>query len=223
MRIFASPLPLLVLALTASTALTVSATYFQLQEGSAKCFLEELAPHVLMRIMYAARPGDGSSAVLPEEFNKMGIRTEIKNPLSEKVFDAVAPAVGEVKYVSRTAGDHTICFSTNTSHWWPAQNKIIHFEFDVHTGNEATEFKQAARKEHVEAIQAAVARLDRRVSDVFTEYQYQKAREHRSRQTSESTNSRVLWWSVAQIAMVCGAGVWQVFYLRRFFTKRNIH
>jgi hypothetical protein len=219
------PLVLMVMVMVVG----VQGTYVHLQEGSVKCFSEELAPHTLVRIMYAASittvGATGRMEMLPDqsEITRIGIKTDIKTHLGEKVLETVTAAVGEVKYVSKSAGDHIICFSTNTSHWWPGQNKMLAFEFDIRTGTEASEVASAARVEHVEAIQQAIRRLERRVSDVFTEYQYQKLREHRSRETSESTNERVLWWSLGQIMIVVGAGLWQVMYLRKFFTKKNIH
>jgi hypothetical protein len=40
---------------------------------------------------------------------------------------------------------------------------------------------------------------------------------------AESTNSRVVWWSILQTLMLAATCVWQVFYLKRFFeVKRTV-
>ena len=42
-------------------------------------------------------------------------------------------------------------------------------------------------------------------------------REMVHRNTAESTNSRVKWWSIFQLGVVGGNGFFQVWYLKRFF------
>ena len=46
------------------------------------------------------------------------------------------------------------------------------------------------------------------------EQNYQRYREERFRATSESTNQRVLWWSVAQLFILITAGFWQMRHLK---------
>lgn len=42
-------------------------------------------------------------------------------------------------------------------------------------------------------------------------------RERVHRNTAESTNNRVKWWSIFQMAVVVAEGVFQVWWLKRFF------
>jgi len=42
-------------------------------------------------------------------------------------------------------------------------------------------------------------------------------RERTHRNTAESTNARVKWWSVFQLLFLVGEGLFQVWWLRRFF------
>ncbi|NXA27992.1 TMED4 protein, partial [Ibidorhyncha struthersii] len=42
-------------------------------------------------------------------------------------------------------------------------------------------------------------------------------REERFRMTSESTNQRVLWWSIAQTIILILTGIWQMRHLKSFF------
>lgn len=46
---------------------------------------------------------------------------------------------------------------------------------------------------------------------------YIVVRERVHRNTAESTNGRVKWWSIFQLAVVIGEGVFQVWWLKRFF------
>lgn len=45
-------------------------------------------------------------------------------------------------------------------------------------------------------------------------------RERVHRNTAESTNSRVKWWSIFQLAVLLAEGIFQVWWLKRFFEVR---
>ena len=54
------------------------------------------------------------------------------------------------------------------------------------------------------------------------EQNYQRYREERFRATSESTNQRVLWWSIAQLLILVIAGFWQMRHLKGFFEAKKL-
>ena len=47
-------------------------------------------------------------------------------------------------------------------------------------------------------------------------------REERFRQTSESTNQRVLWWAIAQTCILLITGFWQMKHLKSFFEAKKL-
>ena len=47
-------------------------------------------------------------------------------------------------------------------------------------------------------------------------------REERFRQTSESTNQRVLWWSLGQTCILVLMGAWQMRHLKSFFEAKKL-
>lgn len=47
-------------------------------------------------------------------------------------------------------------------------------------------------------------------------------REERFRQTSESTNQRVLWWSLLQTSVLIAMGYWQMRHLKSFFEAKKL-
>ena len=52
---------------------------------------------------------------------------------------------------------------------------------------------------------------------------YIVVRERTHRNTAESTNARVKWWSIFQLGVLAGEGVFQVWWLKRFFeVKRTV-
>ncbi|CAX40271.1 endosomal protein precursor, putative [Candida dubliniensis CD36] len=68
----------------------------------------------------------------------------------------------------------------------------------------------------------AIQRLSQLTDDVRAEQGYLVIRERTHRNTAESTNSRVKWWSVFQIFVVAANSVFQIYYLRRFFEVQSV-
>ena len=63
----------------------------------------------------------------------------------------------------------------------------------------------------------AVRQLSELLSQVKDEQSYIVIRERTHRNTAESTNGRVKWWSIFQLGVLIGEGVFQVWWLKRFF------
>lgn len=58
------------------------------------------------------------------------------------------------------------------------------------------------------------------LSQVKDEQGYIVVRERTHRNTAESTNGRVKWWSIFQLGVLLGEGIFQVWWLKRFFEVR---
>lgn len=72
------------------------------------------------------------------------------------------------------------------------------------------------------SLDYSILRLKQLTSDVKAEQNYLVIRERTHRNTAESTNSRVKWWSLFQIVMVAMNCLFQIYYLRRFFEVRSV-
>ncbi|THD24141.1 putative Transmembrane emp24 domain-containing protein [Fasciola hepatica] len=49
-----------------------------------------------------------------------------------------------------------------------------------------------------------------------------RIREEYFRQLSESTSHRVTYWSLGQLILLCGIGLWQMRHLRAFFQAKKL-
>jgi hypothetical protein len=56
--------------------------------------------------------------------------------------------------------------------------------------------------------------LNIKIEDIRREQQYQRERESDYRDLSESTNSRAVWYSIAQIVVLLSTCAWQLRHLR---------
>lgn len=88
-------------------------------------------------------------------------------------------------------------------------------------GVDAKDYTDLAKKEHLKPLELALRKLEDRVENVHKELMFQRDREERHRDTNESTNSRVQWFSMLTITIVLSIAVMQVWYLYSFFKKRK--
>lgn len=71
-------------------------------------------------------------------------------------------------------------------------------------------------------LEAEVRKLSDVLAQVKDEQAYIVIRERTHRNTAESTNTRVKWWSVFQLGVLVGEAVFQVWWLKRFFEVRSL-
>jgi len=60
------------------------------------------------------------------------------------------------------------------------------------------------------------------VNQVKDEQTYIIVRERTHRNTAESTNGRVKWWSIFQLLVLVANGGFQVWWLKRFFEVKRV-
>ena len=133
-------------------------------------------------------------------------------------------ATGDHSFDAPQDGKYTYCFSNEA---WSASTKEV--SFNVHgvvyiPGSEAsTDPLEIQGERHGEVARRMVAdgspvrQLSELLSQVKDEQTYIVIRERTHRNTAESTNARVKWWSIFQIGVLVGEGVFQVWWLKRFF------
>jgi len=72
-------------------------------------------------------------------------------------------------------------------------------------------------RSHVSDVASKVRELNIKLEDIRREQQYQRERESDFRDLSEVTNSRAVWYSVAQIVVLIVTCVWQLRHLKVSF------
>ena len=77
----------------------------------------------------------------------------------------------------------------------------------------------------VEPIEREIRKFAAGLGSVKDEQEYMMIRERTHRNTAESTNSRVKWWSILQSIVLFSVVGWQVWYLkvRLFSLPRSCH
>jgi p24 family protein alpha len=122
------------------------------------------------------------------------------------------PPEGRFTFTSHDAGDHSICLSTSYSSSWFGPTAHIRLYFDVAVGS--TKPNVDHDRSHVSVLSGRLRDLNIKIEDIRREQQYQRERESDFRDLSEVTNSRAVWYSIAQILVLLTTCVWQLRHLR---------
>ena len=70
-------------------------------------------------------------------------------------------------------------------------------------------------------LSPTVRQMSELLAQVKDEQGYIVVRERTHRNTAESTNARVKWWSIFQMCVVIAEGIFQVWWLKRFFEVKD--
>jgi len=152
---------------------------------------------------------------------RLGLSVKVMEPDFNVIMDRAYPPEGRFAFTSQVGGEHQICVSTNSSRWFGPSIKARIF-LDIVTGVAATDYEEMAKQEHLSALEVSVRRLNDRVASIRKEQSYQRGREVVFRNTSESTNARVTWWSVLQVIVLLASGIFQMRHLKSFFKAKKL-
>ncbi|KAG6908436.1 hypothetical protein DXG01_004661 [Tephrocybe rancida] len=204
----------LLLCLAVSTA---HALHFYLDANQKRCFIEELPTDTVVEGSYrAVEWSEGSQTY--ETNSDLGIIVEVVETTTyDTLVKTTGPPEGKFTFTSHDAGDHSICLSTKFTSWFSHTHIRLYLDIVVGTTKPDIEHDRT----HVSGLASKVRDLNSKLEDIRREQQYQREREAGYRDLSEATNSRAVWYSLAQILVLVGTCTWQLRHLKRFFEDRK--
>ncbi|CUM56066.1 unnamed protein product [Debaryomyces fabryi] len=119
---------------------------------------------------------------------------------------------GDEQIKAQTSGKYQYCFSNE---------KTSRVDLDVSFNIHGVVYVDV-NDPKADSLDYAIQRMSQLTNDVKAEQTYLVIRERTHRNTAESTNSRVKWWSVFQILVVAANSVFQIYYLKRFFEVKSV-
>ena len=89
-------------------------------------------------------------------------------------------------------------------------------------GVDSRDYKDIIEVEQLKPLEAQLRRLEDLSNEIVQDFAYMRKREEEMRDTNESTNTRVLYFSVFSMLCLLSLAVWQLFYLRRYFKAKKL-
>jgi len=168
--------------------------------GKKECFFEDLHVNDQMTVSYQVSGG-----------GHLDVDFWLQDPAGTVLGKQIKQSTGQVAITVEHDGRHEYCFSNQMS---AIADKMV--SFNVHgiifvAGNDA-----------VEPIDREIRKFAAGLGALKDEQEYMMLRERTHRNTAESTNSRVKWWSILQAVVLFSVVAWQVWYLKSFFEVKRV-
>ncbi|EDW37999.1 GL12278 [Drosophila persimilis] len=186
--------------------------YFHMSETERKCFLEEVPDETDVKVDYKMELYDPRSNGFIPSSPGIGMHVEVRDSNNKIILSRVYRSQGWLFFTAHAPGEHVICMYSNSTAWFSGAQLRVHL--DIQVGEHAINYANVAQKEKLTTDQLRIRQLLDQVEQITKEQNYQRYREDRFRHTSESTNSRVLWWSLAQTVVLVCISTLQAFNLR---------
>ncbi|ANZ75146.1 BA75_02525T0 [Komagataella pastoris] len=171
-----------------------------------ECFFEDLRRNDELSISFQV--GDRN----PQSTEQLTADFLITSPSGTVIRNTKSTSHGTESVVANENGKYKYCFSNKDS---PITTKDV--TFNVH-GVVYVDVNDPRS----ESVDVSVRKFQELVHDVKNEQGYQVVRERTHRNTAESTNSRVKWWSVFQLIIIASNSLFQIYYLKRFFEVKTV-
>ncbi|KZM20099.1 emp24p/erv25p- protein [Ascochyta rabiei] len=211
--------------LAAALAVPAQALHFFIDGAVQKCFFEELPKDTLVVGHYHAEVWDDATKSFQSKPD-VGVFITVEETFdnNHRIVAQRGAGKGKFTFSAADSGQHRICVTPQNvqSGGWLGSgiHGSVKFTLDMAIGE--TSRIESTDKAHVQTLVEKVQDLNSRLQDVRREQIFQREREAEFRDQSESTNSRVVRWTLIQLAILGVTCAWQLTHLRAFFVKQKL-
>jgi len=198
-----------IFALLISLISTVHCLMFELQPNGRQCLREEVQKDVLVT-------GEYEISEVP------GQRTDVKvmDIKGHTLVSHEDKSKGKFAFTTDDYEVYEICVISKVP---PNIRGIKHeVELTIKMGLEAKNYETLGEAARLKPLEVELKRLEDLSEAIVQDFAYMRQREEEMRDTNESTNSRVLYFSVLSMLCLIALATWQVLYLRRFFKAKKL-
>lgn len=144
----------------------------------------------------------------------LDIDASIYGPDAQLIWSCEKEIEGRVLFKAKIPGPHKFCFGNKMS---SVTTKTV--AFAIHSGERA----EVDSRTTSDPLQRSLSHIADGLTEIKNEQTYLRARERIHRETAESTNTRVLTWSLLEMVLIVGLSGAQIMYLvSRFEKRRNV-
>jgi hypothetical protein len=150
-------------------------------------------------------------------------RFQITDSVTGQIVYSRDDDAGTFAFTTESGGEFQFCFNDIAT---PGQ-RIPYGQkrragLEIRTGVDARDYAEIATKENLNKLELEVRKVEDGVADILNDLKYMSRREEKMRNTNESTNARVMWLSVVYVCVLVSLGIWQIFYLKRYFQQKKL-
>lgn len=185
------------------------AIMWSLAPNTQKCLKEELHANVLVA-------GEYDVTEVPGQRVDYIIRDSKGHILSQR--DSITK--GKFTFVTETYDTFEVCFISKV----PPERRSINQDvsLDIKIGIEAKNYEGIGEAAKLKPMELELKRLEDLSEAIVQDFTMMRKREEEMRDTNESTNNRVLFFSIFSMVCLLGLATWQVLYLRRYFKAKKL-
>ena len=182
---------------------------FDLDPNSRKCLKEEITQGVLVTGDYEISKHQGQAVDLMVVDDK-----------GHHFYNKENADTGKFAFTTDNYNIYEICVISRV----PPQMRGLRHEVSliVKHGPEAKSYDEMAKANKLAPLEVELKRLEDLSLSIVQDFAHMRTREEKMRDTNESTNSRVLYFSVFSMCCLLGLATWQVLYLRKYFKSKKL-
>ncbi|KAH8146868.1 uncharacterized protein LAJ45_09242 [Morchella importuna] len=216
---------LMSLLLAASQVVPSFGLYFYIDGVTPKCFFEELPKDTLVVGQFRAEEYNSNT----HSFNdnpQLAIQITVDEIFDNdhRVVNQKGSSSGRFTFTAGDSGEHRLCFwashAGSSGSWFSNNPEGVKLHLDLAIG-ETSEIESKDKHKLADIVQR-VKDLNARLQDIRREQVFQREREAEFRDQSESTNARVVRWTLIQLLILGATCAWQLSHLRAFFIKQKL-
>lgn len=182
---------------------------FSLPPNTLKCLREEIHKDVLVSGEFELTDAPGQHTNL-----------HVGDSKGHTLFHKEDATKGKFAFTTDDYEVYEVCFETKlpAGQQGPARDVTLNIKHGV----EARSYEDVAKAEKLKPLEVELKRLEDLSDDIVNSFAYMRKREEEMRDTNESTNSRVLYFSIFSMGCLLTLATWQVFYLRTYFKSKKL-
>uniref|UniRef100_U5EYG5 Putative emp24/gp25l/p24 family of membrane trafficking n=1 Tax=Corethrella appendiculata TaxID=1370023 RepID=U5EYG5_9DIPT len=187
----------------------VECIMFHLEPNTQKCLRDEMQANQLIA-------GDYEITHIPGQRVDYIIRDTRGHILSQK--EDIAK--GKFTFTSEVYDTFEICFLSKIAA--NVRGNLQEISLDIKKGIETKSYEGIGEAAKLKPLEVDLKRLEDLSDAIVQDFALMRKREEEMRDTNESTNTRVLFFSVFSMCCLLGLATWQVLYLRRYFKAKKL-
>ncbi|XP_031632975.1 transmembrane emp24 domain-containing protein bai [Contarinia nasturtii] len=178
--------------------------------NTIKCFKDETQAHQLTVIEFEVSDAPGQRIDYEIRDSRKGLLSK-KEGMSHQA---------KASFTTESAETYDICISSHVSPGIRGQEHEV--SIVTKKGVEARNYDGIEEAGKFKPLEVDLKRLEDMSDAIVQDFAATRKREEEMRSTNESTNNRVLFFSIFSMCCLLGLATWQVLYLRRYFKAKKL-